>query len=371
MVMLTLRSLFFLWLVWFSFIGSVHADDSVNDLIARLGLVESDQPVRERDNWRRPKRILLRRLPPKHLTELQQQIPDVELIMVRSDEEAMKYVSTADALIGMCSADLIKAGSELRWIHILSAGVEYCDLTSEIQERNILVTNMQRVNSDPIAEHVIALLLSLSRNLKHYMTQQSLENWDQPPFGTGSAWELKGRTLLVVGLGGIGTAVAERAHGLGMRVIAIRNSSRDGPDFVDHVGLSDELLDFAADAHVVVNALPLTPSTEGLFDADFFLSMKEEAFFISVGRGKSVVTSDLIVALEDGKIAGAGLDVVDPEPLPKGHPLWSTPNVVITPHVAASSDQNAERVATVVRELIRRYATGERVYSVVNVDKGY
>jgi len=310
-------------------------------------------------------------LSPNHLALLQQEIPDVELITVRSNEEAMKYVSTADALIGMCSADLIKAGPELRWIHILSAGVEYCDLTSKVKERNILVTNMQRVTSGPIAEHVIALLLSLSRNLKHYMTQQSLENWDQPPFGTGSAWELQGRTLMVVGLGGIGTAVAERAHAMGMHVTAIRNSSRDGPDFVDYVGLSNELLNLAAEADVVVNALPLTPSTEELFDADFFFSMKEEAFFINVGRGKSVVTSDLIAALEDGKIAGAGLDVVDPEPLPEGHPLWSAPNVVITPHIAASSDRNAERVAIVVREIIRRYAAGERVYSIVNVDKGY
>ena len=371
MVILGLRSICFLWFIALFFMGSVRADESANDLIANLGLVESDRPVRERDNWRKPKRILIMRLSPRHLALLQQQIPDVELIMVRSTKEAMKNIATADALVGTCSTDLLEAGSELRWIHVVSAGVEHCDFASEIRERNILVTNMQRVTSDPIAEHVMMLLLSLSRNLTHYMHQQSLENWVKPPFGTGTAFELQGGTLMVVGLGGIGTAVAERAHAFGMRVIAIRNSNREGPDFVSYVGLSDELLDLAAQADVVVNALPLTPSTEGLFDAKFFSSMKEEAYFINVGRGKSVVTSDLIAALEKGQLAGAGLDVVDPEPLPQGHPLWRAPNVVITPHIAATSDQNAERVSIVIREIIRRYAMGERVYSVVNVDKRY
>lgn len=371
MTNLNIGTYFILTLIWFAFMTPVHADELANDVITELGLIESDRPVRQNARWREPQRILLSRLTPSQVASLQQNAPDVEFISVRSNEEAMEYIATADALIGMCSADLIKAGAELRWVHVLSAGVDYCGFTSEIDERNILVTNMQKVAGGQIAEHVMAMLLSLSRGLQHYADQQSLENWDQPPFGSGIGWELRGRTLLVVGLGGIGTAVAELSHAFDMHVIAIRNSSREGPDFIDYVGLSDELSTLASQADVVVNALPLTPSTEGLFDYAFFSTMNEGAVFINVGRGKSVVTSDLVQALEDGKIAGAGLDVVDPAPLPKGHPLWSAPNVVITPHVASSSDQNEARYSIVLGELIRRYVAGDRVFSVVNVGKGY
>jgi len=151
-------------------------------------------------------------------------------------------------------------------------------------------------------------------------------------------WEVQDRTLLVVGLGGIGTEVAWRADGLGMRVIAIRNSSRSGPAFVDYVGLPNELLKLAAEADVVVNTTPLTAKTQGMFDRRFFRSMKPGTYFINVGRGKSVVTADLIDALNSGHLGGAALDVQDPEPLPADHPLWQAKNIIITPHISAGSD---------------------------------
>jgi phosphoglycerate dehydrogenase-like enzyme len=177
--------------------------------------------------------------------------------------------------------------------------------------------------------------------------------------------------MLVVGLGGIGTEVARRASALGMTVTATRASSRKGPDFVSYVGLSDELLELAAKADVVVNSLPLTPQTTGLFDAGFFAAMKPTAYFINVGRGKSVVTDDLLLALKEGHIAGAGLDVTEPEPLPSDHPLWMQPNVIITPHISAGSDLRIERLWIVMRENLRRYVAGEPMLSVVDVDRGY
>jgi phosphoglycerate dehydrogenase-like enzyme len=156
-----------------------------------------------------------------------------------------------------------------------------------------------------------------------------------------------------------------------MRVIATRGSRREGPDFVSYVGLADELLDLVPQADVVVNAAPLTPATTGLFGARFFAAMKPGAYFINVGRGRSVVTADLLAALEAGQIAGAGLDVTDPEPLPDGHPLWSRPEVIITPHVAAGSDLRVERLWIVLRENLRRYAAGEPMLSVVDTARGY
>ena len=183
--------------------------------------------------------------------------------------------------------------------------------------------------------------------------------------------DLEGRTLLVVGLGGIGTAVASRAHGLGMRVIATRSSRREGPEFVAYVGLADELNTLAVQADVVINTVPLTEKTRGIFNKQFFDAMQPTAFFISVGRGASTVTDDLVAALQNGDIAGAGLDVTDPEPLPQGHPLWTAPRVIITPHTAGRSDRSRDRLFTVVRENLRRYVAGEPMLSVVEVERGY
>jgi phosphoglycerate dehydrogenase-like enzyme len=172
-------------------------------------------------------------------------------------------------------------------------------------------------------------------------------------------------------LGGVGNEVAKRAHGLDMRVIGIRNSSREGPEFVDYVGLSDELYELAAKSDVIVNTLPLTDETRGLFDKQFFDAAKHGTYFISVARGGSTVTSDLIAALKDGRVTAAGLDVTDPEPLPKGHELWTLPNVIITPHIAATTDQGRWRRWAVIRENLRRYVNGEPMLNVVDVSRGY
>jgi phosphoglycerate dehydrogenase-like enzyme len=177
--------------------------------------------------------------------------------------------------------------------------------------------------------------------------------------------------VLVVGLGGIGTEVAKRAHALGMRVIATRASGRDGPPFVSYVGLPDELRKLAGEADFIVNTTPLTPATTGVFDAAFFAATKQGAYFVNVGRGKSVVQSDLVDALKSGRIAGAGLDVTDPEPLPSDHPLWKFPNVIITPHVSAESDVDQQVRFAILRENLRRYVAGEKMLSVVDVAKGY
>jgi phosphoglycerate dehydrogenase-like enzyme len=184
-------------------------------------------------------------------------------------------------------------------------------------------------------------------------------------------WSLDGRTLLVVGLGGIGTEVARRAQALGMTVIAIRNSSREGPPFVSEVGLSADLLAFARRADVIVNTLPLTAQTRGIYDKAFFDAAKHGALFINVGRGASVVTSELVAALGDGRIGGAGLDVTDPEPLPADHPLWRAPNVLITPHVSANVELGEEPRWLITRENLRRFAAGGRLLSEVDIPRGY
>jgi phosphoglycerate dehydrogenase-like enzyme len=156
-----------------------------------------------------------------------------------------------------------------------------------------------------------------------------------------------------------------------MRVTATRASGRSGPDYVSYVGLPDELPKLAKEADFIVNCAPLTPQTTGIFDSAFFAALRPGTYFISVGRGRSTVTADLIAALSSGHLAGAGLDVVDPEPLPADSPLWHLPNVIITPHVSAQTAVSREQRNLVLVENLRRYAAGEPMLSVVDIERGY
>ncbi len=347
-----------------------QADEAAEELIAKLDLRESEVAVRDLPGWKQPKRIVVLVDNDARLDWLKKTVTDVELISMRQDGPASDMTGV-QGLVGSCTPNIVSSAMELHWIHISSAGVERCVSRPEIQGGNYLITNMQRVNSEPIAEHVIAMMLTLTRSLPYYRSLQDEERWKPLPFGDTRMREVQGKTILIVGLGGIGTEVARRADALGMHVIATRNSSRDGPDFVDQVGLADEVLNFAAQADVVVNAAPLTPETTDLFDAEFFSVMRPQSYFFNVGRGKSVVTDDLVAALSDGTLAGAGLDVTEPEPLPPGHSLWQAPNVIITPHVATRTDGGLERYWLVVRENLRRYVAGDKIYSIVDVKRGY
>lgn len=345
------------------------ADCDAEELIERLMLREAPTPVRERPGWS-PPRLIVVFGDEEQVERLRQIVPDVKLVAA-DEPEAAGALRDADAVLGNCSPEVIAAGTNLKWIQLPSAGAERCVGVPGLRERDILVTNAQRLYGPEMAEHVIAMLLSFTRGLYRYLPAQEEGVWNRTRVPRSQLWELDGRTMLVVGLGGIGTEVAWRAYALGMRVTATRRSSREGPEFVDYVGLADELIDLARGADVVVNTAPLTPETTGLFDAAFFAAMKPTAYFINVARGKSVVTEDLMAALRSGAIAGAGLDVTDPEPLPSDHPLWRFPNVIITPHMSGQSDRGRDRLWTLIGENLRRYVAGERMLSVVDVGRGY
>jgi len=352
-------------------------DVATAKLIQELGLRESKQPIREAKYWQRPKRIVVvmearqKKSKPDAVKWLKQVAGGAELVVAPSRKEAANLLEGADVLLGYCTHATLQNGKELRYILNYSAGVDKCVSSPLVHERDLLVTNMQRIYGPGIAEHAIGMMYMLTRKLYVFRDRQGERKWDRSAVERTEMWEVQGRTMLVVGLGGIGTEIARRAHALGMRVIATRNSSRKGPDFVEYVGLSQELHKLAKQADVVVNATPLTPATKGLFDRKFFREMKPGAYFINVGRGKSVVTKDLIDALNSGHLGGAALDVQDPEPLPPAHPLWTAKNIIITPHISAGSDEQMGRFWLVVRENLRRYVSGERMLNVVNIKRGY
>ena len=344
---------------------------AVAELVTQLGLRESSVASRDLPGWREVERVVAR-YPAERIAELQAVAPGVEVVAVEDEAQALAAVEGAQALLGFCRPSLVEAGTALHWVQVYSSGVERCVVLPGMQTGDKLLTNGQRIGSPALAEHAIAMMMALARGLDRYYVNQLEGDWQRRvDLGQGEFLELEGRTVLIVGLGGIGTQVARRAHGIGMRVIATRGSRREGPAYVDYVGLGDEALDLARQADVVINAAPLTDRTRGMFDAAFFKAMKPTAYFISVGRGQSTVTEDLVAALEAGELAGAGLDVTDPEPLPAGHPLWRTPRVIITPHTAGRSDRSRERLFLLVQENLRRYVAGEPLYSVVDIERGY
>jgi phosphoglycerate dehydrogenase-like enzyme len=348
---------------------SAAAQSPIERLVEQTGVEEAAVASRELPRWREPTRVIVRaRYDAAEV--IASELPGAEVIVVTSSAEALPQVAGAEAIIGFCPEDLIAAGSNLVWVQIFSAGAERCFGSERIASGDVVLTNMQKMASPVIAEHVTAMTLALMRGLVAFGKHMDSGEWLRDAGPNAQMQSIAGKTMLVAGLGGIGTEVARRAAALDMRVVATRRSSREGPDFVAYVGLSDELAELAAEADVIVNALPLTPETEGLFDAKFFAAAKEGAYFINVGRGGSVVTADLLAALESGRLAGAGLDVTDPEPLPADHPLWQQQNVIITPHVA-SDGGNWARQSILLRENVRRFAAGEPLLNVVDPELGY
>jgi phosphoglycerate dehydrogenase-like enzyme len=344
--------------------GAAPPADVAN--LETLGLQPAAQPVRERAGWRAPKLILVSARLHDELPQLQDAVPGVRLIEIT--KATPRDVAAADATVGVCTAEVLTRATRVQWIQWLAAGVETCVQQPLVRERHVLLTNMQRTAAPSMAEHVLGLMLALSRHLDYFYKEQAQAHWaDETP----QLADLGGKTVLVVGLGGIGTEVAKRAHALGMKVIATRASGRTGPDYVSYVGLPDEVLKLSGDADFVVNCTPLTPQTTGIFNQEFFATLKPSAYFLNVGRGKSVVTADLITALSTHKIAGAGLDVVDPEPLPADSPLWHLPGVLITPHVSADTSVTAQQRTALLQENLRRYAAGEAMLAVVDVGRGY
>jgi phosphoglycerate dehydrogenase-like enzyme len=353
-----------------------HAADSpasqseADKLIANLGLHVASQPVRERPGWKAPRVVLVSPQLHDALEDIRKAAPQVRFVEFSSNTPG-RDIADADAAFGICSADVLAKAKKLQWIQWLGAGVERCVTVPAVQQRQPLITNMQRAAAGSMAEHVMAMMLTLSRRFGYYFEEQHDGHWSAADPNRPEISDLEGKTVLVVGLGGIGTEVAKRAHAFGMRVTATRASGRTGPDYVSYVGLPEELPTLAKDADFVVNCTPLTQATTGIFNAQFFALMKPTAYFLSVGRGRSTVTADLVSALRDKRIAGAGLDVTEPEPLPAESPLWRLPNVIITPHVSADTALANELRVGILRENLRRYVAGEPMLSVVDISKGY
>lgn len=365
-----MRKLLFVAAVIFLAATSAFAESAIDKLIGETNIRTGPVAMRDVAAWDASRKIVVRDIgfEPSDFDSVE----GTEIVFVSSMAEAMTHAPEAGAIVGFCSAELLAAAPNLSWVQVYSAGAEYCLSAAAFSSNGVVLSNMQKMSSPVIAEHAIAMLLHLTRDLSQFSDGMEQGNWRRGGQYTERMTTISGKTMLVIGLGGIGTEVARRGAALGMRVIGTRNSSREGPDFVDYVGLSDEMPDLAAEADVIVNALPLTNTTRGLLDEAFFTAdvLKRKPYFVNVGRGGTVDTDALLSALDSGIVSAAGLDVTDPEPLPADHPLWQSKNVLITPHVSGRGG-NRDRHVVLTRENIFRFLAGEALYNVVDPDRGY
>lgn len=298
--------------------------------------------------------------------EMQSLAPNVAF--VRGDEKQLaKQVADADAILGTINPELFRAAKKLQWVHIYSAGVERYRFPEFITSQ-VTLTNGKIIQGPEIADHAFSLLLALTRDLHRVIPNRTKEDFQR---GDYKAIELRDKTALIIGVGGIGTQIAQRANGFGMKVIGV--DPKDMP-LSTHVGKMvhpNRLDSVIPQADVIFIAAPHTPESEGMVGPKQFELMKKGAYFIAVSRGALYNTEALVKALDERRLSGAGLDVTNPEPLPPGHPLWKFENVIITPHVATVSDGVGARHNDLILENVARFAKGEPLRNVVDKQKGY
>jgi phosphoglycerate dehydrogenase-like enzyme len=270
---------------------------------------------------------------------------------------------------GRLSTEQWQSATRLRWIHVPWAGVNTLLATPGIAESDVIVTNSSGIMADSVADHVLGTMLMLARDLASQVRAQDRREWTRYETESPKRQPLRGRTLGILGYGAIGRAVAVRARAFGMRVIATKRDATELPRELDAVHGPDDIDSLLEQSDDVVVALPLTPRTQGLLDRERLARMKPTARLVNISRGAVVVEADLIEALRNGTIEAAALDVFEQEPLPSESPLWSMPNVLVTPHSSGGFMGFGEASAALFIDNLGRYVRGEELVNVVR--EGY
>ena len=279
----------------------------------------------------------------------------------RTLEELERRAGEADVLVvsGLWRNTLLASARKLRFVQSFSAGTDQYD-KALFTLRGVRLANAQGVNERAVAEHAMALMLALTRQLHKARDNQRERRW-RGMIGDRALreQELGGKTMVVVGLGRIGTRLARLARAFDMRVIGVRRAARPAPDVADEVVAETGLTAALAEADVVAITCPLTPETEGLIGAAALKALKPGALLINVARGKVVDEAALLTALADGRVGAAALDCFHDEPLPRESPFWARPNVLITPHSAGETGRYEANVVDILVDNIERLLRGE------------
>jgi phosphoglycerate dehydrogenase-like enzyme len=299
---------------------------------------------------------------------IQSQGKDIQIIVPANAGEMNQALPEADVIFGGLDAEMLSKAKNLRWLQATEAGMEHV-LFPELIQSHVVVTNMARMFAPAISETAIGMLLSLTRGLnKYYIPQFEKRTWH----AERNLVEVDGMTMGLVGMGGLGSATAMRAHyGFNMRILATDAKPMVKPVFVDTLREPRWLMEMVPQVDILVSAAPWTTQTEGMFNEKVFRAMKKTAYFINISRGALVEEKALVQALKEGWIAGAGMDVARPEPLPPNHPYWDCPNLVITCHTSGFSPQRQIRLVGLLAENVRRYSSGLPLMNVVDKQRGY
>lgn len=296
---------------------------------------------------------------------LQDAPSEMEIEFLPEGAALSDHLSDVEILYGVVSEEALPHATSLQWVMQPFVGVER-SMYPAFKESPITLINSKGLYGPQLAEHAFALLLALTRGIHTQLELMRDKEWKWLP-----CVEVSGMTMGVLGLGGIGRAVAQRAKAFDFNVIAADPEPMEKPDTVDELGQLDWLPEFLSRSEVLTVCCPITPQTHKLLSHAEFDALPDGCFFINVSRGKVVDEDALVAALESGKLAGAGLDVTYTEPCPPDNPLWTLPNVILTSHTAGASQNIAKRAMQTFLDNMHRYVNGEPLINVVDKEKGY
>jgi len=294
--------------------------------------------------------------------KLKEAVPDIDIHLCPSVGEAMEVIGDADAAFGDIVPELFERAQNLRWIACPQAGPRAGYYHQALIDSEVVVTNTREIYNDHISAHIMAFVLAFARGLQVYIPQQTAGVWRQ----SDTALHLPEASAVIVGVGGIGAETARLCSAFGITVLGVDPRLAAPPPGVAELHRPDALDSILPRGDFVIVTVPETPETQGMFDARRFRLMKEQAFFINIGRGATVVLDDLAEALREHQIAGAGLDVFQEEPLPSSHPLWKMPGVLLTPHVAGNGPYLQERRTELFIDNCKRFDAGLPLTNVVD-----
>ncbi|MFZ4849569.1 MAG: D-2-hydroxyacid dehydrogenase [Caldilinea sp.] len=312
---------------------------------------------------------------PEQLQQVKAQFPQVIFCSATTAAAVLAEIVDAEVVFGDFSREAFLAAKELRWVQCHGAGVNKLVAIPELLASSVQITSTKGAHAPTIAEHFFGLLISLARRFPQLQAAQQQKNW--VPWTEWSAKigahpiALQGRTLGVIGLGKIGRAIAVRAQAFEMKVIAVDLLEMEKPSYVDQLGQLEHLSSLLQSSDVVVVAVPGTPATAHLLDADRLGELRRDAILIVVSRGGIVDETALCALLRDGHLAGAALDVTEQEPPPADSPLWNTPNLLLTPHIAGKSTNTTAAATQIFSENLARYLAQQPLQNLVDKLLGF
>jgi phosphoglycerate dehydrogenase-like enzyme len=290
---------------------------------------------------------------------LAEAVPDARVVVAEDEGTAAREIVDAEAAFGWLGKDLLAKAKNLRWLQAPQAAPAAGYYYPELVSHALSVTNFREIYNDHIGAHILAFVLAFARGLHLYIPQQLRREWKKSPLEAGDVIHLPEATALVVGVGGIGAEAARLLAAFGITVLATDARRTAAPEGVAELHPPDKLDALLPRADFVILTVPHTPATEGFFNRARFQRMKRTGFFINIGRGMTTKLDDLVAALEAGEIAGAALDVYEIEPLPREHPLWTLPNVLLTPHMAGHGPYLDDRRFEIMADNCRAFAAGQ------------